>query len=622
MAKRQRGGHGKTVPDLEEIKAVIDKRLFVGRVPAATELQDFQELFEHYGEPTECVLKRARGGANPGAYQVGFVAYNTWAECYRAIVEVDGKVCMQESKDGVALVVSFAEKQGCPKGAGEPFAKGSANSRIFVSGLPEDFTDEELGAMFSEFGNIQGANLLAPKRNRRCGFVNFEHWGEAMDAAETLDSSIFPPDAPEDGKHLLRVVLAEPRERDAPAVPEFVSGPANPPVAANKRRRMEAPNSDAGGHHLADPEFCRLRDQYFEALEAGSVRDCVRIHSALMKILTDSAAVPVGKPARNGAGSFAASEWPAGGAGSLKNPRMLARAEGATAAKTRLPIPKPVKVGDPSPLTRSAGRQRVKVEEEEEEQLEEPPASSRASHSNSSSGGSRPSKEPPVQQEGSTTGSRLYISGLPQTSSSDELRGLVEQLEFECDPADAEMTECRVVTGRGFGFLTFVSREAAEECLDALHERKVTGWPEILQARWSAPPKGGGKGGGGGGGDAPPRQGRARTPRGSADVGEGQTGRGRGADSHPDRSAEEVDEDRLFVGRLVPNFDAQMLAEHMEEYGEIAEEKFIEGKGVAYFTFKNAADARRACEALSGVEMPGVAGKDGLNVQFATTKRR
>lgn len=218
-------------PSIEEIKACIEKRLFIGRLSLSDTENDVRDVFSKHGPLAECRLVSGKG--------VAFVSYSTWAAAHKALLATDNQSCMPGGA-GQPLVVSFAERSGVPKGSGSHLAKGWDCSRIFVGSLPEACSDNDLFTMFETFGQVQAANLLPakPGGRRRCGFVNFALWGEAMDAVEAMHGQ-----RPGSNSEALSVTLASPREAtSAKKVCQRSS------VCRARRRRAGFRSSEAGLH--------------------------------------------------------------------------------------------------------------------------------------------------------------------------------------------------------------------------------------------------------------------------------------------------------------------------------------------------------------------------------------
>eukprot|EP00927_Polykrikos_kofoidii_P031323 TRINITY_DN26960_c0_g1_i1.p1 TRINITY_DN26960_c0_g1~~TRINITY_DN26960_c0_g1_i1.p1 ORF type:complete len:641 (+),score=95.03 TRINITY_DN26960_c0_g1_i1:126-1925(+) len=574
-----------TAPDLEEVNACIEKRLFVGRVPVGTTESDLQRMFSVFGRVTECKL--VRGG------RICFIGYATWAECHSALINVDGRLSVPSQPGTSPLVVSFAERtRSVGHGGGSHLAKAQQNSRVFVGSLPEFTTDIELRELCETYGKVQAANLLPAKSHRRCGFVNFSLWGEALDAIENLDGSTYPPDS-RDGT-TITVVLAEPRAGDdgstlpAPvAVPGFGNAPLAPPIAACtalKKRRAEiqgastdiAMSSSVSSAELEDMrcEYEDLKARYLQSLDGvGTEQDCTMVHWSLMKL---RAVIYSNKGQVNTAAKLVVNgRLPPAGI----NVKSGVRVQSGRRTPAGLPV-----LNDGRPVTS--------------------PVTPKLNTS-----------QPAIMDD--RDAARLFIGGLPFECSVEELRGLVDQIPFDCPPEDSEILECRVLPGRGIGFLRFAAWNAAEKCLDELNHRRVNGWPQPLRCQWASPKAGAETSASIGGvedsfkeHDREESGGRRRS-------------RSRGR-SRNDRSFSDGDENssthRLFVGQLLRGIDRNDFMKVFEPFGTVDECKFLEDKGVGYVTFAQSSSAKRAIEELNESEVPGISRGGGLNVRYA--KRR
>jgi RNA recognition motif-containing protein len=63
-------------------------------------------------------------------------------------------------------------------------------SKLFVGSLPFKMTEEELGALFAEYGNVVSAKIIIDRelqRSRGFGFVEFDSDDEAKAAVEGLN---------------------------------------------------------------------------------------------------------------------------------------------------------------------------------------------------------------------------------------------------------------------------------------------------------------------------------------------------------------------------------------------------------------------------------------------------
>lgn len=540
-SKRKRAGDG--LRDVEEIKAHIEKRLFIGRLPTNIKQDELGDVFSAYGRLTECKMVPGRG--------VGFVGFETWGSAHRALLGTDGHPIINGNSN--PAVVSFAERTSTVgKGGGKHLSKGDINSRLFVGGLAESVTEREINDMFSPFGTVEEIKLLPAKGHRRCGFVTLGVWGEALDAIEALDSQ----DKSEGGDgEPLTVVLAEPNPKEGGAGgagrrsfdESRGGGPLGAtPLARNeppaKRRRVDGGGSFGGATRA---EFESTLMSYFRAMDsAASAEVCDELHEKLMRLRVEHA-----------------------------------RGSQGPTSEVRL---------------EAASR----------------PASEPRHHSG-----------PGAAADGRET-NRLFIGGLPKECSDQELRALVDQISFATGGA-SELIECRTLSGRGCGYLRFSSSRAAEDAIDALNDRRVNGWKDILRARWAEPPKGSGG-----------HEVENQTPRGQGGVAGShvaeQPGRAAGRDGSRRRPVRDggawqeagdddgLDHCRLFVGQIQRKCDKEQLYQVFEPFGWIEEFKFLEDKCVAYVSYERADDAKRALRDLDGANLDNISrGTGGLNVQFS-----
>lgn len=282
----KRGYGTAEVPTYEDVVACIEKRLFLGRLPPGITEAQVSQVFSPFGTVTECRIIPEKG--------VGFVGYTTWAAAHRALLSTDGQACLPGSP-GSAISVSFAEKKSSyVRGAGAHLAKGHDVSRVFVGGLPEAIKDEELHAIFEPYGTVEAVSLLPAKSMRRCGFVNFSIWGEALDSIECLNGTKYPPE----GGMIISVVIAQPKDSER--------GP--------KTRRVEeyvAPlpvHEQYGGwegHGGAVSEWESLKAAYLNALDGmGPASVCDELHREIMnfRAMSRQAMAPIANASWSGYG--------------------------------------------------------------------------------------------------------------------------------------------------------------------------------------------------------------------------------------------------------------------------------------------------------------------------------
>lgn len=210
---------------------------------------------------------------------------------------------------------------------------------------------------------------------------------------------------------------------------------------------------------------------------------------------------------------------------------------------------------------------------------------------------------------------RLFIGGLPNECTAEELRALVEQIPFSMQPHERQLLECRVLPNRGCGYMRFASWEAAQEAITALNERSVFGWSLPLRVRWATP-----KASLQGGSVMPQSQGLDQHVAAvslQALLGAGGTQEST-IGEEATVIAQGLDPKRLFVGQLTRDLtDKAILMSLFEPFGPIESLRWLEDKGIAYVQYAHFAGARNAVTALDGKHCPGISREQGLNVQFS-----
>lgn len=223
---------------------------------------------------------------------------------------------------------------------------------------------------------------------------------------------------------------------------------------------------------------------------------------------------------------------------------------------------------------------------------------------------------------------RLFIGGLPADCADEDLKALVEQVQFRCGPAQSEMLECRVLPGKGCGYVRFASQEASEQAIEELNERIVDGWPTPMRVKYAT--------------SKAVKQQQAQTvgtrfvdtsgyvpamqvtrpampawsswvtpPGGVAISSEGWQ-------DEASVKAQGLDPSRLFVGQLSREIGSKdALFALFSSYGAVHDIRWLEDKGVAYITFNDFASANTALENLKGQNVPGLSREQGLNISFS-----
>lgn len=552
-----------------DIAAAIEKRLFLGKVPPGTSDDEISAIFSTFGTLKECRVVPDRSSSGNG---IAFVSFDTWSAAHRAMIETDGKAQLR-GHEGTAstLVASFAErKNNVGRGGGIAYAKGLDIARVFVGSLPEYTTEADLAARFGCVGTVEGATMLPAKARLRCGYVNFQIWGEALDAVELLHGQPM-----RDEHEPMTVVLAQPKERDGgltSTLPSSVAGtprggaaPAHvpPPLAP---RRVPAPAS-YGGAAVSEPH-AKWRRVGEPAAAAGS--------SELINSLLTAYVAAV-----NGSGPATACD--------LIHDQIM---------KTRETM---------QPVNLSDGRMRSAVVAPPS--VVNPPGS--CGSVGIVAGGGDPDK------------ARLFVGGLPHDITDEDLMSLASQLSFQTLPPEScKLLECRVLPGKGCGYLRYATWEAAEEAFAALQGRQVEGWTQVLRLQWASPRPASGRSQWGSANDT-------AQPSPSPPVADPQTlpGTQQGPldpmayATQAEVEAQGLDPTRLFIGQMARECDAGgALKPLFEQYGALQEFRHVMDKGVLYVAYSTFEEAQGAMQGMGNRSVPGVS--MGLNVQFSKRQRR
>lgn len=225
----------------------------------------------------------------------------------------------------------------------------------------------------------------------------------------------------------------------------------------------------------------------------------------------------------------------------------------------------------------------------------------------------------PSSQMGDTDKGRLFVGGLPHDITDDDLASLAGQLTFRGLPRDScKLLECRVLPGKGCGYLRYASWEAAEEAYAALQGRQVEGWTQVLRLQWASP--------------RPASHGQkqsalaqavaavAELKNASAPLGQGPPDPLAFA-SEAEIEDQGLDPTRLFVGQIARECDANIsLKPLFELHGQLQEFRWVQEKGVLYVAYTYFEQAQAAMRSLGNYSLPGIS--KGLNIKFSQRLRR
>eukprot|EP00927_Polykrikos_kofoidii_P027266 TRINITY_DN24056_c0_g2_i1.p1 TRINITY_DN24056_c0_g2~~TRINITY_DN24056_c0_g2_i1.p1 ORF type:complete len:604 (-),score=92.71 TRINITY_DN24056_c0_g2_i1:273-2084(-) len=580
--------NGAASPSLnyDDIKLAIDKRLFVGRIPPGTSEDELAIVFGLYGSLTEC---RIVSGSGAGSNGIGFVGFETWASAYGALIDTDGKKQLSGHEGSRStLVVSFAERtQEVGRGGGAAYAKGLEINRVFVGTLPEDTSEQELSSAFSVAGRIEMIKLLPAKQRLRCGYVTLGNWGEAMDAVERLHLSPL-----RSGSEPMTVTLAEPRNADrawsgrepldvssvSSRWPPYSAGGGSgggyhgPPSVSAAQPVVKRPRLDNLVPVMSKGDLNTLLAAYIAAVASDSPQSaCDAIHEQLMQQRELLAGGGGGAKGHSAAHASLRNGYGHGGHGSHD-------IHGSNAGHGR--------------GHGNSGGHGLRPE------LAKPRSSFNSGNTNSwnsqQPAGSAPADTGACSSpaEGESVAARLFVGGLPHDCNDEDLMSLVSQLSFTVSPENALLLECRVLTGRGCGYLRYSTVEAAEEAFAALQDRQVTGWQQPLRVQWATPKSD----------KATPQQ--SGTPESLCNA------------TQAEVEAQGLDPTRLFVGQIARDVDAGVLLRPLfEDIGLLTDWRWVQDKGILYVGYTTFEEAQSALRSLGNLPVANVS--RGLNVKFS-----
>jgi len=159
-------------------------KIFVGNLSESTTKEELQALFAEYGKISECDIVK----------NFGFVHMEEQSDAEEAIRNLH-----HQELNGQAMNVELSK--GRPKGG-----RSRGSTKLYVSNLSPDCTNQELRAKFEEYGPVLECDIV-----KDYAFVHMEREDEALDAIKGLDNSAFQ------GK-LMNVQLSTSRLRTVPGM--------------------------------------------------------------------------------------------------------------------------------------------------------------------------------------------------------------------------------------------------------------------------------------------------------------------------------------------------------------------------------------------------------------------
>merc|ERR1719512_679141 len=148
-------------------------KLFIGGLNAQTTTEALRQHFGKYGRLVDAVVMCKQG--RPRGF--GFVTFKTAANATAALAEPQW------------LGGRFVDVKRAVPGEQQPEEAACSPYKLFVGGLPQDASTEELRARFAEYGPVADAVVMTDRRSRRSrgfGFVRFASGAQGGRAAEAV----------------------------------------------------------------------------------------------------------------------------------------------------------------------------------------------------------------------------------------------------------------------------------------------------------------------------------------------------------------------------------------------------------------------------------------------------
>lgn len=152
--------------------------LIVNYLPQNMTQEEIRSLFASIGPVESCKLIRDKVTGQSLAY--AFVNYVNPGDASAAIERVNGM-----EKEGKTVKVSYAR----------PSSSAIKNANLYVSGLPPEFTQEQLDQLFCRFGYIITSKVVRDPSNglgKGIAFVRFDQNEQAQHAIRELNGTIPP----------------------------------------------------------------------------------------------------------------------------------------------------------------------------------------------------------------------------------------------------------------------------------------------------------------------------------------------------------------------------------------------------------------------------------------------
>ncbi|XP_015892862.2 polyadenylate-binding protein 8 [Ziziphus jujuba] len=155
--------------------------IFIKNLDKGIDHKGLYDTFSAFGNILSCKVATDSSGQSKG---YGFVQFDSEEAAQKAIEKLNGMLL----NDKQVFVGPFLRKQ-----ERESSSDKSKFNNVFVKNMSESKTEEDLNAIFGEFGPLTSVVVMrdADGKSRCFGFVNFENADDAARAVESLNGKKF-----------------------------------------------------------------------------------------------------------------------------------------------------------------------------------------------------------------------------------------------------------------------------------------------------------------------------------------------------------------------------------------------------------------------------------------------
>ena len=170
-------------PGMEYADSSAHSNLYVKNLPESVDDTTLHRLFAPYGTVISSFVMV--DGATRHSRGFGFVKFANVDMAMKAIQAMHNRQLADRQ-----LVVKFANSDAIPRS--DQGSGGTPSDNIFVKCLPPEYIEDNLRALFSQYGNVADCKLLlAADNSSRCqGLVRFSHVEEAHRAIQFTNGRV------------------------------------------------------------------------------------------------------------------------------------------------------------------------------------------------------------------------------------------------------------------------------------------------------------------------------------------------------------------------------------------------------------------------------------------------